>query len=124
MKSYYKEYSFDEWALLSEDIRRDIINNFWTPFDLNIGKETRSLILEEFKKRIDSNYFFCEFGYFSHYIIGIKYIPADTTKKVPKDFFGILINKGSVVDRIGQDEIKVRWRYSGMDIIKTKNSNI
>jgi hypothetical protein len=124
MKSYYKEYSFDEWASLSEDIRRDIINNFWTPFDPNIGKETRSLILEELKKRIDSNYFFCEFGYFSHYIIGIKYIPVDTTKKVPKDFFGILINKGNIVDRIGQDEIKVRWRYSGMDIIKVINSNI
>ena len=47
MKAQYKEYSFDEWASLSEDIRRDIINNFWTPFDPNIGKETRSLILEE-----------------------------------------------------------------------------
>ncbi len=71
MKPHYKEYNFLDWINLSEDIRSDIQNNYWTPFDKQIGEQTRNEILNEFQKTIDKDYKFCEFGYFAHYVVGI-----------------------------------------------------
>ena len=117
MKSHYKDYNFTDWINLSEDLRRDIQNHYWTPFEPEIGKKTRNLILEEFIKTIGKDFFLCEFGYFAHYIIGIKYIPNDSKKKVPNEFYGIIINKGKIIERISNEKIKVNWRHSGTEIL-------
>ncbi|MCZ4696458.1 hypothetical protein DWB61_17500 [Ancylomarina euxinus] len=118
MKLHYKEYNFTDWINLSEDIRRDIQNHYWTPFEPDIGKKTRGLILEEFIKTIDNEFYLCEFGYFAHYVIGIKYIPIDSSKKAPNNFHGIIINKGKIIERIEKGKIKVNWRHSGTELIK------
>jgi len=117
MKPHYKEYNFADWINLPENIRRDIINNYWTPFEPEIGEKKRDLILNEFIKTIGNDYYLCEFGYFAHYVIGIKYIPNDSRKKVPNDFHGTIINKGKIIERIGNDKIKVNWRHSGTELI-------
>ena len=113
MKLHYKEYNFPDWVKLSEDIKRDIQNNYWTPFDTKIGEETRNGILEEFIKTIDNNYYLCEFGYFAHYVVGIVFIPKDSKTRVPKYFYGILINKGVIVDEHEGNEYTIQWRCSG-----------
>ncbi|RAR48052.1 hypothetical protein [Flavobacterium lacus] len=118
MKQYYKEYNFIDWTNLYVDIRRDIQNNCWTPFEPNIGENTRKLILDEFIRSIGDEFYVCEFGYFSHYVIGIKYIPKDSKKKIPNDFHGIIINKGKIIEQMGNDIIKVGWRHSGKELIK------
>lgn len=117
MKQYYKEYSFTDWINLPLDIRINIQNNYWTPFEPNIGENTRKLILDEFIRSIGDEFYLCEFRYFSHYVIGIKYIPKVSRRKVPCDFHGIIINKGKVVEQIGANLIKVNWRYSGTELI-------
>lgn len=120
MKPHYKEYKFSDWVTLSEDIKRDIQNHYWTPFDSMVGEKTRIEILEEFIKTIDIDYYLCEFGYFSHYVIGIKFIPKDSNKKLPKDFHGIVINKGKIIEWIDSKNIKVGWRHSGSELIQIK----
>jgi hypothetical protein len=117
MKQYYKEYNFIDWTNLSADIRRDIQNNYWTPFEPNIGENTRKLILDEFIRSIGDEFYLCEFEYFSHYLIGIKYIPKVSRRKVPNNFQGIIINKGTIVEQIGNNIIKVNWRHSGTELI-------
>lgn len=117
MKPYYKEYNFTDWINLPEDIRRDIRNHYWTPFEPKIGEKTRNQIIEEFIKTIGKDFYLCEFGYFAHYVIGIKFIPKDSKKKVPKDFYGIIINKGKIIERIENNIIKVNWRHSGTELI-------
>lgn len=118
MKPHYKEYNFNDWIHLSDDIRRDIQNHYWTPFDSAIGDKTRHGILEEFIKTIDNDYYLCEFGYFAHYIVGIRYVPKDSKIRTPKNFHGVLLNKGSVKEMIEPNKIKVNWRYSGTEILE------
>jgi hypothetical protein len=117
MKPYYKEYNFTDWINLSEDLKRDIQNHYWTPFEPEIGEKTRNLILDEFIRSIGEGFYLCEFGYFAHYVIGINYIPNDSRKKVLNDFYGIIINKGKIIERACNDKIKVKWRYSGTERI-------
>jgi hypothetical protein len=113
MKLHYKEYNFSEWLNLSEDKRREIQNHYWTPFDTKIGEKTRHKILEEFIKTIDCDYYLCKFGYFAHYVIGIRVIPKDSKKRIPNDYHGIIINKGVILNDHGDGEYTVRWRHSG-----------
>lgn len=117
MKPHYKEYNFTDWTNLSEDIKRYIQNHYWTPFEPEIGKMTRNMILTEFIRTIGEDFYLCEFGYFAHYINGIKYIPIDLKEKAPNDFYGIIINKGKIIERIGNDKVKVKWRHSGTELI-------
>ena len=120
MKQHYKEYNLTDWINLSENVRRDIQNHYWTPFEPEVGANTRNLILDEFIRTIGEDFYLCEFGYFAHYVIGIKYIPYDSRKKVPNYFHGIIINKGKITERIGNDKIKVNWRHHGTELITIK----
>jgi hypothetical protein len=47
-----------------------------------------------------------------------QYIPNDS-RKVLNDFYGIIINKGKIIERACNDKIKVKWRYSGTERIIT-----
>jgi hypothetical protein len=116
-KMTYKDYNYNEWINLSPDLKRKIINEHWTPFDKSVGESTRSEILKEFIKTVGNNFYICEFGYFAHYLIGIKYLPKDSFQKVVTDFNGIVINKGKIKERLDSNKIKVKWRHSGTEII-------
>ena len=118
MKPHFKEYNFTDWVELSEDIKRDIQNHYWSPFETNIGEKTRNGILKEFVKTINNDYYLCEFGYFAHYAVGIMYLPKDSKTRTPKDFHGILINKGVIIDEHSYNEFTVKWKYSGKQKIK------
>ncbi len=118
MKPHYKEYNFEDWICLSEEIQRDIQNHYWTPFDSAIGEKTRNEILEKFLKTISNDYYLCEFGYFSHYVLGIKYVPKESNKKVPKEFHGILINKGQIIEQKDKNKIVIEWRLSGKEVLE------
>lgn len=88
-----------------------------TPFDKSVGESKRSEILKEFIKTVGTDYYICEFGYFAHYLIGIKYLPKDSLQKVVNDFNGIIINKGKIIERLDYNRIKVKWRHSGTEIL-------
>ena len=47
---HFRDYTFEEWKALSYEIKRDIWNHYWDPFHPNIGKATRKIIINEFKK--------------------------------------------------------------------------
>jgi hypothetical protein len=38
MKPHYKEYNFTDWINLSEDLKRDIQDHYWTPLNLKLEK--------------------------------------------------------------------------------------
>jgi hypothetical protein len=51
------EYNFTDWINLSEDLKRDIQDHYWTPFEPEIGEKTRNLILDEFIRSIGEGFF-------------------------------------------------------------------
>jgi hypothetical protein len=46
---HFKDYTFEEWQKLPFETKRDIWNNYWNPYQPEIGKSTREAILERFK---------------------------------------------------------------------------
>jgi hypothetical protein len=60
MKPHYKEYNFTDWINLSEDLKRDIQDHYWTPLNLKLEKR-RNLILDKFIRSIGEGFYLCEF---------------------------------------------------------------
>lgn len=118
MKHHFKEYSFRDWVNLPEEIKGAVQNNYWSPFEPKIGEKTRNEILKAFKQTLNCDYYLCEFGYFSHYLIGIRYLPKDSRTRIPKSFHGILINKGRVIGMQDSKNMAVKWSHSGTEQIK------
>ena len=113
---HFKEYSFDEWQRLPVEIKRDIWNQYWNPYQPDIGKSTREAILENFKlsypELIEKSIGF-GFDYFGWGVGCIYVVVPKSSIRVPQEFASIYVNKGVYYQRINEETILVNWRYGG-----------
>jgi hypothetical protein len=118
MKEYFKDYTFDEWTRLSEEKQRDIINNYWDPFNPTIGQKTKTTIIENFLKTLDDKSTrqvgIRNFGF---YAVLLFVITDNSKQKIKNKFAGLLINKGTMSKKIKHNIYKVKWRHSGHEDI-------
>jgi hypothetical protein len=114
-KIHYKDYTYEEWLLLPEQFKRDIIHHYWNPYDESKGKSTRKAIITNFKKEypnIAKNALKIDFGYFGFYAECLFVIKENPEIRIPKKYASLPINKGVAKKRIGKKVI-VDWRLIG-----------
>jgi hypothetical protein len=117
-KEYYKDYTFDDWINLDNDIKRDLVNHYWNPYEPNIGLKTRQNIIDSFKLAIKSELEYCKFRYFGFYAEAIFVIVKDPKVRLPRDFAGLVINRGKKLENLGDNIWLVKWNFSGKEKIK------
>jgi hypothetical protein len=118
MTKYHREFTFNEWISLSEDLKKEIIHNYWTPFEPEIGEKTRKEIITHFKASIPTQLKYCEFRYFGFYAEALFVIPKDSETRIPSSFAGLIINKGKIIDTLDDNFFFVKWNHSGSEKIK------
>ena len=114
--SHHRDYSFEEWNNLPLEVKRDIWNNYWNPYKPDIGKLTKDVIIEEFKRaypQIAEKILGIGYGYFGWSVGCIYIIVSDSSLKVPKEFASIVVNKGTIEKQVDKETILVNWRYGG-----------
>jgi hypothetical protein len=113
---HFKDYTFEEWQKLPFETKRDIWNNYWNPYQPEIGKSTREAILERFKlnyPKLMEHVIDFGFEYFGWNVGCIYVIVPRSSIKVPQEFASIYVNKGVLHQRIDEETILVDWRYGG-----------
>ena len=116
LTSYHKDYSFEEWNGLPFEIKRDISNHYWNPYNPKIGQLTREAIIAEFKgfySDITDKAIAIGYGYFGWDVGCIYVILPSSSTRVPKEFTSVMINKGTVEKRLDKETLLVNWRYGG-----------
>ena len=111
----HRDFTFEEWSALSFEEKREVWNNYWNPYDQDKGRSTRRAIIDAFgKTHPDVVHSALEIGYgYFGWEVGCIYIITNGFIKIPKRFSDVLINKGTLISRISEDTVHVRWRNAG-----------
>ena len=118
MMPEHREYTFDEWMNLTFKEQREIVNNYWNPYNPELGKLTRDEIIKAFRKSVNTELEFCEFKYFGFYADAIFVIPKEAETKLPTTFAGLTVNRGEKIEQTEDGEWKIKWEHSGTETIK------
>lgn len=113
-------FIFSEWEKLTPDEKEYIINNYWNPYEPQIGISTKYEIINSFIKSIHINslqYGIRSFGW-GVYLLFV--IVENSKIRIPKRYSGISVNKGIVKDWIDEKYIKVKFDYGGIEVICLK----
>ena len=124
MNTGYHEYDLGQWQKLDEGIRIKIINQYWDPYNPQIGQRTKREILDAFidETRVSAHqYGIRSFGW----TVYMLYVVVDTSGiRIPSKFLGLPVNKGIIIDRTG-NTAKVKFNYGGtMEIDLTEQKII
>ncbi len=122
-----RDFMFSEWDALSFEEKREIWNHYWDPLDPNVGKKTRAEIISKFKleyQDISDQALGISYGYFGFYTGAIAVIMKDGKVRVPRHFSDILINKGTVLEKIEDNKYLVSWRDVGGKSEFSLNNNV
>ena len=109
-----------DWINLPIDEKRYIINHVWNPFDASIGYNTKSSIINNFIKKVNNSGIQYGIKNFGFYVYMLFIVVEDSQIRIPKEFAGILINKGVVIDKC-IDKYLVKFQYGGKIEIDLKD---
>ncbi len=115
-KALERDYTFDEWDMLSSENKREIWNHYWQPYEPSIGKITRDAIIREFKNQhpnIAEKAIEIGYRYFGWYVGCIYVVVESANIRVPLEFSDVTINKGVVLDKKAGNTCVVKWRHCG-----------
>jgi hypothetical protein len=110
--------NFDDWQTLDKNAKIEIINNVWNPYKPEIGFKLKSEIVQNFVKLFADKgiqYGIANFGW-GVYMLYI--VVKDSKTRIPKEFSGLLVNKGIIKSKLEENEFVVKFGYGGTSKIK------
>jgi hypothetical protein len=125
LTSYHREYSFEEWQNLPFEIKRDIWNNYWNPYEPEVGQLTRTAIIAEFKRvytEIGEKAVAIGYGYFGWEVGCIYVVVRKSSIRIPKEFASVMVNKGIIVKYLEKETVLVNWKYGGSNATSKLNT--
>ena len=118
------DYSWEEWQNFSDIEKRNIFNQVWDAFNPKIGQKTKTEIVDNFIKSVKiqgSQYGIKCFGFYVYML----FVIVDNSKiRVPKEFGGLLVNKGVILKKIDAEKSLVKFSYGGTVEIDLKEKII
>jgi hypothetical protein len=122
-----KHYSFHEWKNLDSEAKGKIINQ-WDPYKNDTNHVTQNNIVNGFLKQYSNNssdFLTVGFGFFGWHVPCIYVIVNDSKIRLPQNFAGLFLNKGTVQNELGDNKFVIKWRYGGSkNLIEIKDSKM
>ena len=108
-----RDFTFEEWESLSSDLKSRVINQFWNPYDLQFGMDTRKSIVNAFADKLNVEFLKIGIEYFGWGVWMIFVIVDDSKTRIPKEFTNIPVNKGIILENLNNNIVKVKYSYGG-----------
>ena len=118
MSDKTNNYNWEQWQILNEIEKRNVINHFWDAFNPNIGLKTKTEIVDNFIKSV--NFQGQQFGIksFGFYVYMLFVIVDNSKIRVPKKFGGLLVNKGVILKENGDNKFLEKFKYGGTVVVE------
>ncbi len=117
MNKSNKDIGFNKWQKLSLAEKREIWNNYWNPYEPEIGLNTKREIVDNFINSTQINGIQFGIGNFGWGVYMLFVIVENSKIKVPSNFSDLPVNKGTVKKWIDKNKIEVKFNYGGTTTI-------
>jgi hypothetical protein len=113
IKTITRELTFAEWYNLSIESKRDIWNHYWNPYEPEIGKKTKQVIVEQFANDLNTDFEQIGIGSFGWSVYMLYVVVKDSKTRIPKEFSDLPVNKGVIIEHLDNCKAKVKFGYGG-----------